>query len=313
MLHIIHACAPFVPMFAKRTDKIITLLQIQRCLCDPMMYRVFVGAPTAADIHNDPTSYQWQTISSNESRSRKTISATQSGIFLPATLEAASRRISLIYQNIIFDDSLDEHEYTNDIEDSGQGQGPFNSILCIFYQLRTPLQGNQTTLYTWPPTADETGKPDTTIPSFLLDISKSHQIQTQFETQETQETQSYGNYSDASSIARFPSFHFSLHSLTPLSTLSTLGASGSRKVTVLLAALEVEGPDTIRIKKGADAGKEVSLLKMILGDENGNVCKLTAWRQVAEVWGGEGDATALKRGDILFIESTFRHNRWYLF
>lgn len=70
-----------------------------------------------------------------------------------------------------------------------------------------------------------------------------------------------------------------------------------------MAALEVEGPDTIRIKKGADAGKEVSILKMILADEEGSVCKLTAWREVAESWGGAQDAHGVKRGDIVLIES----------
>lgn len=123
------------------------------------------------------------------------------------------------------------------------------------------------------------------------------------ETQETRETQSY-NYSDASSIARFPSFHFDLHSLTSLENLSRSSVKGSRKVSVLLAVLEVEGPDTIRIKKGADAGNEISLLKVILGDEDGNVCKLTAWRGIAELWGGSGDALGVKRGDIVLIEST---------
>lgn len=73
----------------------------------------------------------------------------------------------------------------------------------------------------------------------------------------------------------------------------------------MVAALEVEGPDTITIKKGADAGKQVSLLKMILGDEEGAVCKLTAWRHIADVWGGNDDSPAVKRGDILFIESTY--------
>jgi hypothetical protein len=45
---------------------------------------------------------------------------------------------------------------------------------------------------------------------------------------------------------------------------------------------------------------------MILGDEEGNVCKLTAWREVAEAWGGTGEALAAKRGDILLIESKLR-------
>ena len=66
----------------------------------------------------------------------------------------------------------------------------------------------------------------------------------------------------------------------------------------------MEGPDTIRIKQGKDAGNEVSLLKMILGDEDGNVCKLTAWREIADAWGGNGAAPGVKRGDIVYIEST---------
>jgi len=70
-----------------------------------------------------------------------------------------------------------------------------------------------------------------------------------------------------------------------------------------LAALEVEGPDTIRIKKGTDAGKQVSILKMILGDEDGMVCKLTAWREIAETWGGVGNSLAVKRGDVVLIEN----------
>jgi hypothetical protein len=177
-------------------------------------------------------------------------------------------------------------------------------------------------LITWPPTLpedligtrNETANDDDdtniTALSFLLDISKSHDRSnaypsTRLETQaETQETQSY-NYSDASSIARFPSFHFALHSLTSLSSLPAASSKGSRKVKILLAVLEVEGPDTIRIKKGADAGKEVALLKMILGDEEGCICKLTAWREVAEIWGGAGDAIGVKKGDVLFLESMY--------
>ena len=73
-----------------------------------------------------------------------------------------------------------------------------------------------------------------------------------------------------------------------------------------LAVLEVEGPDTIRTKKGPKAGEEISLLKMILGDEQGSVCKLAAWREVAEVWGGsDGNGTAVKRGDVVLIESSW--------
>lgn len=71
---------------------------------------------------------------------------------------------------------------------------------------------------------------------------------------------------------------------------------------MLLAVLEVEGPDTLRLKKGADSGKEISILKMVLGDEDG-VCKLTAWREVAENWGGTSNTVSVKRGDIVLIAS----------
>lgn len=82
-----------------------------------------------------------------------------------------------------------------------------------------------------------------------------------------------------------------------------LGVKGSRKINVLVAVLEVEGPDTITIKKGVDAGKQVSLLKMILGDEEGIVSKMTAWREIADTWGGNEASSAVKRGDIIFLES----------
>ena len=59
--------------------------------------------------------------------------------------------------------------------------------------------------------------------------------------------------------------------------------------------LEVEGPDTIKVKKGLGAGK-VSILKMILGEEEGCVCQLTTWRDMVEVWGGYGLGSDPRRG-----------------
>jgi hypothetical protein len=58
-------------------------------------YRVFLGAPSRAEMRQSSGSYQWQTVSSEPLRPA-------SVIFPPATLEAASRRISLIYQGVIF-------------------------------------------------------------------------------------------------------------------------------------------------------------------------------------------------------------------
>ena len=130
------------------------------------------------------------------------------------------------------------------------------------------------------------------------------------QTQETQDTGSY-DYSDASSIARFPDFHFTLHGLTSISSLLGRGRSekhAGQKVNVLVTVLEVEGPDVIRLKKGIDAGKEVGILKLILGEDNGSVCKLTAWREVAEAWGGadpDPSAPGIKRGDVVLLESQF--------
>ncbi|KIM56203.1 hypothetical protein SCLCIDRAFT_250695 [Scleroderma citrinum Foug A] len=53
----------------------------------------------------------------------------------------------------------------------------------------------------------------------------------------------------------------------------------------LVAVLEVEGSDMIKVKKGLVVGKEVSFLEMILGDEGGCVCRLTAYHDMAELWG----------------------------
>ena len=143
-------------------------------------------------------------------------------------------------------------------------------------------------MITWPPTTERILACNSTS-----DIDKT--------AQETEETISY-NYSDASSIGRFPSFTFNLHSITSLSTLVSPSAKGSRRINILAATLEVEGPDTITIKRGYDAGKQVSILKMILGDDLGNVAKLTAWREVADLWGGNTDSAAVKRGDIVYLQ-----------
>jgi len=173
----------------------------------------------------------------------------------------------------------------------------------------------QTTLITWPPTPiDETRdlsrKDDATELSFLLDKSSTgpfeekSTLSSQLDSLlDTRNSQSFRDYSDASSIVRFPTFHFNLHTLTSLSQLSENKFKGSIKVNVLLAVLEIEGPDTIRIKKGPEAGKEIAILKMILSDEEGTACKLTAWREVAEEWGGSGKTVAAKRGDIVHIEN----------
>ncbi|PPQ66050.1 hypothetical protein CVT24_000232 [Panaeolus cyanescens] len=306
-------------------------------------YRVFLGAPTRAELANEAASYRWTTTSSGDKPSiprTRTLPLTQSVVLPTATLEAASARISLIYKDLLFnDDSDDDGLGLADKADKSEEQEIENSVL-------PPAEGERTTVYTWPPTAEEgmktnpldkthnlrltnnvtaanmtmdtTGHTDPsffkslyTTKSFLsgegdsIEYPRRDNDQTGVETQlfETQESQSFGNYSDASSIGRFPSYHFSLHSITSLGQLANSGFKGSKKINVLLAVLEVDGPDTIRIKKGVDAGREVSILKLILGDDAGQVCKLTAWREVAELWGGALTAIGTKRGDIVHIEN----------
>ncbi|KAJ3535488.1 hypothetical protein NMY22_g6467 [Coprinellus aureogranulatus] len=307
------------------------------------MYRVFLGAPPIS-TWNSTESYHWQTIStsdlrhphstpltaanSNEQESfmqwpMKSISASRlqradSFMYPPATLEAASRRISMIYRNAIFDRTeagdADEPE-----EEEGEDGG-------------RQLRGDMTTVITWPPTnpgeGDSVGEASRLTRSrgsisFLRAGSQDESMDPPVAPDgevgavsdsgffESQQTQSF-NYSDASSIARFPTFHFNIHALSSLSQLTkTLNAQGrlvpatvkGRKVNLLLAILEVDGPETITIKNGKDAGKKVGLLKLILGDQEGSVCKLTAWREVAEEWGGVGRGLGCKRGDVVHLEN----------
>ena len=120
----------------------------------------------------------------------------------------------------------------------------------------------------------------------------------------------------------FPQFHFNVNMLASLSYLRTLASANAnahsrwgssqtstRVPALLVAILEVTGPEVLRLKKGPDAGKEIYLLKMILGNREG-ICKLTAWRDVASKW-GEGDER-VKRGDVVLFESeyTYKGGLW---
>ncbi|KAJ7598985.1 hypothetical protein C8J56DRAFT_915586 [Mycena floridula] len=223
------------------------------------MYTIFLGAPSIEDIDVNPDEYNWTTFSPDPPTDN---------ILPPSTLDAAKRRISLLYENIIF---RDEDEPDSMIESQ-----PANETTALSFRTG--------------------GLNRDSVGLSFLNPSASR-----FETQETRETQSV-NYSDTSSIVHFPSFHFDLNSLTSLASMSRARAKESKKVALLLAVLEVEGPDIIRIHKGVDAGKEISILKLVLGDNDG-ICKLTAWREIAEKWAGEGNEVAVKRGDIVFIEN----------
>ena len=132
--------------------------------------------------------------------------------------------------------------------------------------------------------------------SSLWQHDNNHNLETQLSAITTTTT-SYV-YSDTSSIARFPDFQFSLGTLSEL-------ASAQGKTCLLLAVLEVEGPDEVTVRRGPDAGHVVSVLRLIVGDEASTIRKLTAWREVAEAWGGATqDAVGIRNGDVVYFEST---------
>ena len=353
------------------------------------MYRVFLGAPSSSEILKDPSTYSWSTISSTLPLTRAQSpfehdgsllgvgsdvsrlhqhKPTQSFFFPPGTLEAASYRISLIYKNVLFQD--DDEELEGDVVFSQlgpvrapvepieiervptqpAGEGIDESMFCRLHFESCLLLLDQTTLYTWPPTAEASkrgsaaSEHDFSEVGESLPVSKTSVLEDSLLASQPLESQgptninakgptgslsridlsifnasetsvmtysemfdtteeSFGGYSDASSIALLPRFHFSLHNLISLSHITSSNRKVSSKVSILLGILEVDGPDVVKLRKGSDAGKEVAILKLILGAEDGSVCRLTAWREVAEEWGGDGTSPPVKKGDIVLLES----------
>jgi hypothetical protein len=70
-----------------------------------MKYVVFLGAPSPSDTSissDDRTSYQWRTVTPQLSK--------KISLEPPSVPDATSRRISAMYENIIFGDKEDEDE-----------------------------------------------------------------------------------------------------------------------------------------------------------------------------------------------------------
>ena len=85
-------------------------------------FRVFVGAPSQRAVQHlsESSAYKWQTVSPTPSQ--------PSLIFPPATLDAASRRISLFYQNIIFHGDEGDGITYDQISGGDQSPGSLYSI-----------------------------------------------------------------------------------------------------------------------------------------------------------------------------------------
>ena len=67
-------------------------------------FRVFLGAPSIPDLDEDPISYRWDTISSSHSETSHARLPSPPDFPTIELLDDASRRISRIYENVIFDE-----------------------------------------------------------------------------------------------------------------------------------------------------------------------------------------------------------------
>ncbi|KAL5635523.1 hypothetical protein ACGC1H_004351 [Rhizoctonia solani] len=116
-------------------------------------------------------------------------------------------------------------------------------------------------------------------------------------------SQSRSISSASSSIANFPTFHFSLRTLTPLRVALTSTGRGSVKANLLVAVMEVDGPDMITTK----AGQETHMLKLVVGDDEGAAGKITVWGNTALEWAGARKMVGLRRGDIVYLSGAHMH------
>jgi len=103
---------------------------------------------------------------------------------------------------------------------------------------------------------------------------------------------------DSTSIARLPSYHIPVNQLSSIASVLRMENSAypARKVCMLVAILDMEGPNVVRIKKGQYAGQDTVVLGLVVGDEKAKIAKVTVWRERAEEWGG-----MLRKGDVVHM------------
>lgn len=198
---------------------------------------------------------------------------------------------------------VEEHLITD-----GRGGGK-TSCRLFSQQKLISTRSDQTTLITWAGSTQPEDSTSSRLPSLRTSMIAGGQSSSLWQNNDTTnlETQisaitttscSYVYSDSSSSIGQFPNFQFSLGTLSPL-------GSAQGKTCLLLAVLEVDGPDEVTLRRGPDAGRVVSVLRLIVGDEASTIRKLTAWREVAEVWGGATqDAVGIRCGDVVYFEST---------
>ncbi|KAI9449889.1 hypothetical protein F5148DRAFT_987334 [Russula earlei] len=241
-----------------------------------MRYTVFLGAPSSSAHSDAGILYQWHTHESTD----VSVSNNDSFHGYPSSeLDATRRRLSALYENIISADDEDERD-TQIVEEDLMNVGRQDQMAPLTWAEMTQSECESNSMNRH---------------SMHASISRpTSSWQNNFETQE--DIYIY-TYSDTSSIARFPDFQFSL------STLSMLG-SAEGKTCLLLAVLEVDGPDEVTVRRGPDTGHSISVLRLIVSDEASTIRKLTAWREIAETWGGAmQEAVGIRRGDVVYFEN----------
>lgn len=114
-------------------------------------------------------------------------------------------------------------------------------------------------------------------------------------------TPTFDTQRDDVSITRLPSFHIPVNRLSSIESVMRIENSAhlTRKVCLLVAVLEMEGPNVVRVKKGPDAGKEIAVLTLMVGDEDGKIAKITVWRERAEEW-----SETVRKGDVVYMRGT---------
>ncbi|KAI5997695.1 hypothetical protein F5J12DRAFT_785154 [Pisolithus orientalis] len=242
-----------------------------------VQFRVFLGAPLTSDLARDPSSYVWKTMESTPTPfSPSYVPPHDPTLVYPtATLDEASRRISLLYQNIIFEDADDEDgEWIDDSESDGAGGEILltqDDIDGFDFDIATTTT---TFLTSWAPTPAATLEEKRKCCGIGIGIWFSSLLPPHVAVSAT------------AGYIRNARNGISLHTITSLLSLGSAAVEQHQnqnqaqqrrayKVKVLVDILEVEGPDTVEVKTGPCAGQEVSILKLLFGDEEGCVCGLT--------------------------------------
>ncbi|CAE6414846.1 unnamed protein product [Rhizoctonia solani] len=237
-------------------------------------YLVISGAPTLREIRSATSSSpQWRIIRPHNSGD------TDIGVGSQRSFTDDYDRTGEDSLNILWPPSQSQSQSQT------QSQTPTQPETFIRTTMQAGEQDNRTDSIT-----------STSTASTLLE-TETFPTRTFHMTDTLPDSQSQSISSASSSIAHFPTFHFSLRTLTPLRVALTPAGRGSVKVNLLVAVMDVDGPDAITTK----TGQETHLLKLVVSDDEGAAGKITVWGETALEWAGARKMMGLRRGDIVHL------------